>query len=349
MNGGLMRRTMNRVGWPSLSKVGLTKKLIAQTLGRGRLTPAQAELLRLMRHQNSQSHSPFKASPIWLDLSKRFDDWFWWEGIADVESQRLNNFFSSPAPTDPKLLRYAMWMFYRNVKQRDELDLLSKIPATVSTASGLASDFGNDRVSWDQLISIDTLYSMIEADHSVLTDPVVVVDLGAGWGRMGYVLKKANPKCVYVVCDLPEALLVSSSYLPRILPGETFHSFTANQAVSQFDPDTFRKGGIFFLGAEDLERVADKSVDFFINIGSFQEMTLAQVDQYFELIDAKVRGVLFTQQLVGAETHNYQCGEIAGYDEYPFRGHWKQLYLRQATFSDLYFETAYRIPSMSTF
>jgi putative sugar O-methyltransferase len=344
MNGDILRRAMDRVGWSTLAKVGLTKKRIAQTLGRGRLTPAQVELLRLMRDQNSQSHSPFKASPIWLQLSKRFDDWFWWEGIADVESQRLNNFFSTPAPADPKLLRYAAWMFYRSLKQRDELDLLSRIPASVSTASGLAFDFDNDRISWDQLISIDTLYSMIEADRSILTDAVVVVDLGAGWGRMGYVLKKANPKCVYVVCDLPEALLVSSSYLPRILPEETFHSFTASQAVSRFDADTFRNGEIFFLGAEDLERIADKSVDFFINIGGFQEMTPVQVDQYFELIDAKVRGILFTQQLVRADTHNYQLGEITGYDEYPFRTHWKQLYLRQPTFSDLYFETAYRIP-----
>ena len=344
MSGGPLRRALHRVGWSSLTKIGLTRKRVAQALGRGRLTPAQVELLRLMREQNRQSHSPFKASAIWLELSKRFDDWFWWEGIADVESQRLNNYFSSPAPTDPKLLRYAMWMLYHNLKRRDELDLLSRIPATASTESGLAFDFGKDRVSWDQLVSVDNLYSISEADRSLLTDAVVVVDLGAGWGRMGYALKKANPKCVYVVCDLPEALLVSSSYLPRILPGERFHSFAANQAVSQFDADVFREGGIFFLGAEDLQRVADKSVDFVINIGSFQEMTLVQVDQYFQLIDAKLSGVFFTQQLLRAETHNYRCGEIAGYDEYPFRTNWKRLYVRQATFSDLYFETAYRIP-----
>jgi putative sugar O-methyltransferase len=323
--------------------VGLTKKRIAQLLGRTRLNAEQINLLKEMREANSASRSPFRASDIWIQLSKRFDDWFWWEGIEDVECKEMNGLFSSPRPRDYKLLRYACWMFYQTLKARDKYGLLLKIPATANPESGLAFEFEGHLISWDLLISIDTMNSLIEADPAILTEPVIVVDLGAGWGRMGYVLKKINPKCIYVICDLPEALLVSSTYLPKLLPHENMHYFSKNRSIREFNKKTFKNGGVFFLGAQDLECFADKTVDYFINIASFQEMTPKQVNEYFDLIDRKVNGVFYTQQLFEAKTHHWQIGEISGHNDYPFRSNWKKIYLRPVTFSDLYFETAYQI------
>jgi len=336
-------KIINRIGWDSLKSVGLTKKRVAQLLGRTRLNAEQINLLEEMREANSTSRSPFRASDIWIQLSKRFDDWFWWEGIEDVESQEMNAYFSSPCPGEYKLLRYACWMFYQTLKARDTFDLFSIIPSTANPESGLAFEFEGHLVSWDLLISIDTMNSMIEADPAILTEPVIVVDLGAGWGRMGYVLKKVNPKCTYVICDLPEALPVSSTYLPKLLPNEIFHCFSKNRSIREFNKETFKQGGVFFLGAQDLERFTDKTVDYFLNIASFQEMTPKQVNEYFDLIDRKVNGEFFTQQLFEAKTHHYQIGEISGYKDYPFRSNWKKIFLHPATFSDLYFETAYQV------
>lgn len=342
-NIALMKRIVYRLGWEFLHSVGVTRKRAARLLGRTRIPPEQIALLKEMREANQASGSPFRASDIWIQLGKKFDDWFWWEGIGDVESQEMNGFFSSPRLGEHKLLRYVCWMFYHSLKARDKYGLLPRVPATADPKSGLAFEFEGHCISWDLLISIDTLYSLIEANPAILTDPVVLVDLGAGWGRMGYVLKKVNPNCTYVVCDLPEALLVSSTYLPKLLPHEVIHRFSQNRSVRQFDRETLRRGGVFFLGAQDLERFADKSVDFFISIASFQEMTPQQVNEYFGLIDRKVSGVFFTQQLSESKTHHYQVGEISGYDAYPFRPNWQKLYLRSATFSDLYFETAYKV------
>jgi putative sugar O-methyltransferase len=342
-NSAQMSRIINRIGWSFLKSVGLKKKRMAQLLGRTRLNAEQINLLKEMREANSTSRSPFRASDIWIQLSKRFDDWFWWEGIEDVECQEMNSFFSSPRPGEYKLLRYACWMFYQTLKASDKFDLLSKIPATANPESGLAFEFEGHLVSWDLLISIDTMNSLIEADPAILTEPVIVVDLGAGWGRMGYALKKVNPNCTYVICDLPEALLVSSTYLPKLVPHEKFHYFSKNRSIREFNKETFKNGGVFFLGAQDLECFADNTVNFFISIASFQEMTPKQVNEYFDLIDRKVNGVFYTQQLFEAKTHTWQIGEISGYKEYPFRSNWKQIYLRSATFSDLYFETAHQV------
>jgi len=332
-----------KLTWAVLESSGIRRKLIAKLLRRERIKPHEIEVLAAMREANSISPSPYRASPIWTDLAAKFDDWFWSEGIDSVETQQMNRFFSSPRPGDPKLLQYACWLYYQNIKNRDTMNLLAKVPCTIPPASDLSFNFEGTTVSWDLLISVDTVYALADAFPAIISEPVVILDLGAGWGRMGYALKKANPLCTYVVCDLPEALLVSSIYLPRLLPGERVLSFpeTRNTSLNALQsPD----GGLWFLGTQDLERIPDKSVDYLINIASFQEMTYKQVAEYFAIIDRKVGGVFFTQQLKNSQTHSYNLGEIKSADDYPFREDWTKLFYRDATFSDLYFETAYFIP-----
>src|SRR3546814_16857081 len=80
----------------------------------------------------------------------RISDW-----SSDVCSSDLNAFFSSPLPNNPKLLRYACWMLYNDVKRRDHLRLLDLISATADPKGVLAFEFEERLVSWDLLISLD--------------------------------------------------------------------------------------------------------------------------------------------------------------------------------------------------
>ena len=50
---------------------------------------------------------------------------------------------------------------------------------------------------------------------------------------------------------------------------------------------------------------------------TFPEMTTPQVAEYFALIDSKVKGVFFCQQLRSARTHSYDLGEIARHQGVP--------------------------------
>ena len=59
------------------------------------------------------------------------------------------------------------------------------------------------------------MLTILDKVPDIATKPLVVLDLGSGWGRMGYILKKLNPSICYIACDLPESLVVSSSYLPK--------------------------------------------------------------------------------------------------------------------------------------
>jgi putative sugar O-methyltransferase len=335
-------RTATRA-WEALARVGLRRGSVARRLGRSRLTLPQIELLDEMRRDNARASAPFRATEHWTRLNARFDDWFHAYGLNDVETTPINRFLSSPSPTDPKLLRYACWMLYRDLQRRDEMGVLSRIRPTIHEASGRAFQFPGHpgALSWDLLISLDLLLSIAEIDDSVLAGDPVLVDLGGGWGRLGYVLKLINPHATYVVCDLPETLLVSSQYLPEVLPEETYADYFETRKIETFTRDLLKRGrGTWFCGAQDLERFSDSSIDIFVSIASFQEMPLEQVDAYFDLIDAKVAGVFFTQQVRSARTHNLELGEIEGLSDYPFRARWSQLFTRSPAWSDLYFETA---------
>jgi putative sugar O-methyltransferase len=272
-------RLIEALLWSALWRLfGMRKGQFYRMIGKGKLAPEQEQLLALMRQDNAVSGAPFRASEHWIRVNEAFDDWFQVEGIRDVESQTLNQTFASPPPDRFNVLRHASWMLYQKVKSRDRLGLLGKISATVKQGSGLGFVFDGNYVSWDLLVSIDTLCSIGEVDDSLWHKPLVVVDLGAGWGRVGYVLKSVNPNCVYVACDLPEALLVLSTYLPRLLPGERVHTYQENREIVEFSRELLiHGGGCRFCGTQDLARFADKSIDIFINIASFKEISIEQV------------------------------------------------------------------------
>jgi len=340
--GSAIRHLVSRGFWEGLRCLGVPKGQIYRLTGKSKLTPQQRRLLWLMRCDNAASAGPFRASEFWSQLNKTFDDLLEIEGLSGIESLAINRYFSGHSPSRP--LEHASWLLYNNLKTRDRLHILDKVPASVDKESGLGYLFEGNFVSWDLLISVDALYAIAEIDDSILTKPVTVLDLGGGWGRIGYVLKSVNPKCVYITCDLPESLFISSSYLPRLLQDTRAFHYIENRKVKTFSRESLLcEGGIRFCGTQDLLRFADKSLDFFINIASFQEMTPEQVDQYFDIIDSKVNGILYIQEYWSGLQMGHTKREISGYQSYPFRPHWKCNYVRNVSFSSTYFEAAFTL------
>ena len=218
-----------------------------------KLSNAERSLLTRMREDNALAAEPFRATEYWTDLNRRFDGWLRNEGIKNVEKQAYNTLFSSPDRRSGKYHYYALHLLYRAVKSKDNRGVLDRVSS--SPTPKMSVEFDGHRVSWDLLISIDTLYSLGELDERVWSDPVVLADLGAGWGRIGHVAKAVNPQLAYVVLDLPESLLIASSLLPRMLPEEHFLAYEENRAVTTFTrEDLLAAGGVRFCGTQDLAR-----------------------------------------------------------------------------------------------
>jgi putative sugar O-methyltransferase len=332
-----------------------TQAFLYSCIGKSQLSKAQEESLQLLRKDNLASGSPFVATSLWQNISREFNHLLRIEGIGNVENQAYNNLFSQPDPTHPRNYRYALWMLYCQVKQIDKLNLLERLGSLPNydlsnrsvSQSGVVIKFEGKSVTWDLLISIATLYSIAEIDNRIFTEPLVVADLGAGWGRILYFLKLINPKCTCIVFDLPEPLLISMNYFPKLLPEQEYFFYEDIKKMSSISADVLKEGSTWFCASQDLAKFEPKSIDIFINVASFQEMTKLQIQKYFALIDSKVKGLLYLQEYWKFPAYKDKFDLVAGYDDYPFLSHWQNLYTRNIFFSDLYFESVFNMSKQS--
>jgi len=339
----LLRRISNLSVANLAGRLGFKYRL-AQLLGKSSLTREQSSLLAEMRAANSRASSPFRAPEIWQIVAQLFDRVFRLEGIGDVEEQYFNLRFSGFAPGDWRLHRYLVYTYFRLLRDRDVHGLLKSIPATAPVKLGMAYEIDGCRISLDLLFSIDEFYRLLELRPDLMSERVIVAEIGAGWGRLGYVLKRVNPRLTYIIFDLPEALLISSTYLPRLLTGEEFRTYRQAREMPSLSRQAFFGAGVWFLGSQDLLRVEEASLDIVVNIHSFQEMTETQVGQYFQIISEKGGGGHFyLKQLWEGATHGHHLGEISGYGRYPFPSAWEKVFVRNVSFSPDFFEAAYRI------
>jgi hypothetical protein len=170
-----MKTDRVKTGW--FYAVPAALNYLKKKLGLSKLSESDINLLHLMREDTKISSQPFIPSSIWVQIGQHFENMFHKEGINNVEQQNINRLFSCPFPSNPKLLRYATYLLYRDLKKRDELGLLARLKSSASSESGLAFCFNNHYVSWDILISLDTLYRIYEYDKKIFEDTCVVADL----------------------------------------------------------------------------------------------------------------------------------------------------------------------------
>jgi putative sugar O-methyltransferase len=298
-------------------------------------------LLRLMREDNLRAGFPFAPRGVWEKLCHDFDERFRSQGVPNSDIAYFNQSFSQSLPGNPRYHRYAVYMLYRLVRQRDTTDLLGRFDWSSDTGFEIAID--GRRYSWDTLISLDTILSIAEADPGILSKHRIVADLGSGWGRIGYALKRINPLVTYLLLDLPEILMISMAVLPRMLPAESASLYAETRRVATLTRDVLSTRGLWFAGSQDLMMVADGAIDVFINVASFQEMKLSQVRTYFDIIDRKVAGTFYTQQYVVVSDAQRPYNAIAGLEQYPFKASWSEDFNRHTTFSERFFEACFGV------
>lgn len=208
------------------------------------LTREQESELALMVADNAVADSVFRpGNELWKGLCGKFHAWMDTCGIGDIESQPYNSYFACYPPDHrcwPILVKHlagasrkqyiqdqwyarAVKMLYDLCRDRDKWGIMDAVTATDSPMN---INVGDRSVSWDYLTSVNAAMSIVEVYPRLLSDEQVVVDLGAGWGRMGHILRQVNSRLTYVDCDVPETLLIAQEYLPRCLPDVQKHVYS---------------------------------------------------------------------------------------------------------------------------
>ncbi|HZT25508.1 MAG TPA: putative sugar O-methyltransferase [Pseudolabrys sp.] len=206
-------------------------------LGRTKLASDQAALLALMRADNAKASAHYRPGPGrgWTALAREFDALFRTEGICDVERQGYNARFSSFPPGSRAYYLYAAHQLYNSLRDADRYCMFDRLRRTQGSTSGdHVVTFDGIALTWDVLLSVQNLIAVAEVMPQVLSEPAILLDLGAGWGRIGHVLLRVNPRATYIAADLPETLLIAESYLPRTIPSVLSYGYQDHRGGGRF-------------------------------------------------------------------------------------------------------------------
>lgn len=318
------------------------------------LTLEQRLLLELMLDDNRRAGLPYCPNDYWSNESRAFSEVFDVAGINGVENEFFNTRFHGLTLDDYRLYTLFLWSYYQVVLARDHLGLLGKLQSTLSDATaqlplidgqpirpGRNLDVDGKLFSVDLLASVDDFYNLFELNPAIADQPLVVADLGPGWGRIGYVLAQVNPRISYVLLDIPASLLVSSVYLPQRLPGYSVGTYHDARAIERIDKLVLRQNSLWFLGTQDMQRMTEGAIDLFVNVASFQEMGEDQVNDYLKVVGRVASGgaVYLRNDWEGARSR---------YANYRIPAAWKQIFLRRSRFSPSCFEAGYVVDSKPT-
>jgi hypothetical protein len=150
-------------------------------------------------------------------------------------------------------------------------------------------------------------------------EPLVIVEIGGGYGGLAAKLRRRLPKAKIIVIDLPEANAIQTYYLSRALPTEKgFYSI-----------DLEREGIKAFLAGDAnyallppyaIVDLPDLCADLVINIRSMMEMLPAIIAGYFVHIHRITRtgGGFYCVN----RYHKSKVGVPIRIRDYPFDGRW---------------------------
>jgi hypothetical protein len=100
----------------------------------------------------------------------------------------------------------------------------------------------------------------------------------------------------------------------------------------------------WFLGPQQLPNCEPGSLDFFVNICSFQEMPRSYVTEYLKVVSkVAAGGHCYVRQLKSGAAHEHRLDEIAGIEEYDFPSNWHIKFNRSSILSDEFFEAGFEI------
>jgi putative sugar O-methyltransferase len=172
-----------------------------------------------------------------------------------------------------------------------------------------------------RLISQDLALCALEinraARHIELGKIKTVLEIGGGYGRWAYVLKKLLPDVEYHIVDIPPTLAVSELYLTTLFGAKNLHFHLPN----------------------GLRTLPARHFDLVVNVSSFDEMKASQAEDYLAAFAEKGRGVAY---LKGHKYRKPGTGR-RGIFELSTPGAWQELYRGGDPFQMTFGERVFKV------
>ena len=130
------------------------------------------------------------------------------------------------------------------------------------------------------LVSQDLAHSVLECNTILLdldrtAEPLLVAEVGAGYGRIGDVLLSQR-RCRYFVFDIPPSLYISQWYLGQRYPFKRVFRFRPFRRFEEV-AEELAVADIAFFTPNQIEQFPDGYFDVVINVSSLHEMRREQM------------------------------------------------------------------------
>lgn len=317
----------------------------------------------------------YRASPFWADLgrvhvdeleSEGFENfkrtvntrYFNWKTLGILRHQFValasqwaqqpsaavfSAEFPNPAPFNPLgawIYKTFVAMYAEVLRRQDRLGLLASVREPDVGAPLVVRYRGAD-LTQDLCNSIHELYSILGPEPAP-SQPISVCELGAGYGRLAFLFLVALPGASCCLIDIPPAIYVAQRYLTTVFPDTPVFRF---RPFARFDDvrEEFEVARIRFLAAPQIELLPPKMFDYFVNISSLHEMTVAQVENYFAHMDRLCRGRVYSKQWRVSRARVNGC--VLREHDYPVPTTWCLVYHRTHPIQRMFFEALYEVPA----
>jgi putative sugar O-methyltransferase len=176
---------------------------------------------------------------------------------------------------------------YRIMQARDSLGILSRLSEPL-TGNPIRIRQGKRYLSQDITFAYSDFLSL--APH-LGNEFVTILELGAGYGCLATLFGTLT-KTRYWIVDIPPALYVAQEYIRTLFPTESIFQFRSFSNIDEVESDLAGARFAFFT-PNQLELLADASIDVFVNINSFGEMTTQQVENYMMHVYRLTRQLIY--------------------------------------------------------
>ncbi|MCA3475564.1 MAG: putative sugar O-methyltransferase [Methylocystis sp.] len=167
-----------------------------------------------------------------------------------------------------------------------------------------------------------------------------IVEIGAGYGRLAYVVVSSAP-CRYTIVDIPPALHIAQWYLSRLFPAKRIFRFRPWKSFYDVAAE-IAESDVVFTTPDQFARFPDNAFDIGIAISNLAEMSPEQIRLYLDLLGTRVSSFVYIKQWITSDNtldgHRYHR---ADFDLAP---PWARLVDRTDAVQDRFFETLWHRP-----
>lgn len=111
----------------------------------------------------------------------------------------------------------------------------------------------------------------------------IIIDIGGGYGILGYMLNKINFKGTYILVEFPEQLIAAQYFLKSSLQDKKISSLEFfHKNLNNLDNNLIRKFDIFLCPCEAYNKLNLYDVSLVTNFFSFGEMGEKNFKEYFD-------------------------------------------------------------------